>query len=79
VELLLLLSSSSSSSSYHPQHVFMAWCLVKHRDNFTIIIIIIIIIISIFNYVLVNSSEDLKIVIMELVCLILNKEARVAQ
>jgi hypothetical protein len=18
-----------------PQHVFMAWCLVKHRDNFT--------------------------------------------
>jgi len=20
-----------------PQHVFMAWCLVKHRDNFTFI------------------------------------------
>jgi hypothetical protein len=19
----------------HPQYVFMAWCLVKHRDNFT--------------------------------------------
>jgi hypothetical protein len=27
-----------------PQYVFMAWCLVKHRGNFTIIIIIIIII-----------------------------------
>jgi len=25
------------------QYVFMAWCLVKHRENFTIIIIIIII------------------------------------
>jgi len=20
---------------FHPQHVFMAWCLVKHRDNCT--------------------------------------------
>jgi len=19
----------------HPQYVFMAWCVVKHRDNFT--------------------------------------------
>jgi hypothetical protein len=26
-----------------PQYVFIAWCLVKHRDNFTFIIIIIII------------------------------------
>jgi len=22
--------------SLHPRHVFMAWCLVKHRDNFNI-------------------------------------------
>jgi hypothetical protein len=28
-----------------PQYVFMVWCLVKHRDNFTFTIIIIIIII----------------------------------
>jgi hypothetical protein len=30
-----------------PQHAFMLWCLVKHRENFTFIIIIIIIIIII--------------------------------
>jgi len=28
-----------------PQQAFMSWCLVKHRDNFTIIIIIIIIVV----------------------------------
>jgi len=24
-----------SSNTSTPQYVFMAWCLVKHRDNFT--------------------------------------------
>jgi hypothetical protein len=34
-----------------PQYVFMAWCLVKHKNTFTfIIIIIIIIIIYLFIY-----------------------------
>jgi hypothetical protein len=31
-----------------PQYVFMAWCLVKHRDNSTFTFYIIIIIIIIF-------------------------------
>jgi hypothetical protein len=30
-----------------PQHVFMAWCLVKHRDNFTFTFHYIIILLSI--------------------------------
>jgi hypothetical protein len=32
------------------QYVFTAWCLVKHRDNFTFTFIIIIIIIIIIAY-----------------------------
>jgi len=23
-----------------PQYVFMAWCLVKHRDNFTLLLLL---------------------------------------
>jgi hypothetical protein len=25
----------------HPQYIFMVWCLVKHRDNFTFTLIFI--------------------------------------
>jgi hypothetical protein len=38
----------------HPQYVFMAWCIVKHRDNFTFVYIYIYIYIYIYNAVLFN-------------------------
>jgi hypothetical protein len=45
-----------------PQYVFMAWCLVKHRDNFTFlafyIIIIIIIIIAVRLSIITISNSN---------------------
>jgi len=31
----LLLFQECLALYFHPQYIFMAWCLVKHRDNFT--------------------------------------------
>jgi hypothetical protein len=41
--IIIIIIIISGALSPFPQYVFMEWCLVKHRDNFTIIIIIIII------------------------------------
>jgi hypothetical protein len=35
IHLLLVPRSKKAWSSTSPHYVFMAWCLVKHRDNFT--------------------------------------------
>jgi hypothetical protein len=48
------------------QYSFMAWCLVKHRDNFTVVVVvvvvvvIIIIIIIIIVIVVVSVWEELQ-------------------
>jgi hypothetical protein len=56
---LLLVPSQKWVELYlHPQYVFMAWWLVKHRDNFTFIafktpierlMIVVLLYISLFN------------------------------
>jgi hypothetical protein len=52
-------SKNAWSYTSTPQYAFMAWCLVKHRDNFTLSFIIIIIIIIIITTTTTTTTTKL--------------------
>jgi hypothetical protein len=43
-----------------PQYVFMAWCLVKHRDNFTFTLLDILIEVWVFSFICLGESRSQK-------------------
>jgi hypothetical protein len=50
-----------------PQYVFMAWCLVKHRDNFTFIYSLCLALISLTRAVLFKYGIRLDVLIINLI------------